>query len=225
MVGKEIVIVGAGMGGLALALRLAHRGHRVTIYEKTDQIGGRNRKVALNDCEFDGGPTLLMMLEPFERLFKDAGERIEDHLRISKVNPSYRVFYRDGLRLKGLSDQVAMAEQIEAQFGKSEAEGFRRLMLDLKAMYDEAIPLFVRRNYDSPVDFGSAQGLSAVVRHGMLGNFAKRVALCPRSQAPDALQLPDDVFGALPVLCAMGLRDAHLHGVRRGDLVSGRRDR
>jgi len=176
MVGKEIVIVGAGMGGLALALRLAHRGHRVTIYEKTDQIGGRNRKVALNDCEFDGGPTLLMMLEPFERLFKDAGERIEDHLRISKVNPSYRVFYRDGLRLKGLSDQVAMAEQIEAQFGKSEAEGFRRLMLDLKAMYDEAIPLFVRRNYDSPVDFGSAQGLSAVVRHGMLGNFAKRVA-------------------------------------------------
>ena len=175
MAGREIVIVGAGMGGLALALRLAHRGHRVTVYEKTDTVGGRNRPVRVNDCGFDGGPTLLMMLDPFEKLFADVGERLQDHLKLTRMDPSYRVFYRDGTRLRGLSDRVAMREQIACLFGKDEATGFDRLMADLEAMYREAIPLFVRRNYDRLTDFANPSALSSVIRHRMVSNYARRI--------------------------------------------------
>ena len=77
---KNFIVIGAGIGGLATALRLAHRGHRVTILEKTDQIGGRNRPLQVGQAHFDSGPTLMMMLDPFKKLFEDIGERMEDQI-------------------------------------------------------------------------------------------------------------------------------------------------
>ena len=71
---NEVIVIGAGVGGLGVALRLAHRGHRVTILEKNNFVGGRNRQEQVGDCQFDGGPTLLLMLDPFRKLFKDVGE-------------------------------------------------------------------------------------------------------------------------------------------------------
>ena len=61
----RIAVIGAGLGGLATALRLAHRGERVIVLEKTAVVGGRDRRVQVNDCDFDGGPTFVMMLAPF----------------------------------------------------------------------------------------------------------------------------------------------------------------
>ncbi|MDP8237326.1 MAG: FAD-dependent oxidoreductase, partial [Candidatus Erginobacter occultus] len=58
---KRIVIIGAGPGGLAAAMILAHRGFRVTVFERLDRVGGRNSEVRLGDFSFDLGPTFLMM--------------------------------------------------------------------------------------------------------------------------------------------------------------------
>ena len=87
------------MGGLATALRLVHRGHRVTVLEKNDQVGGRNRELKVGEATFDAGPTLMMMLDPFEKLFRDVGERLEDHLKISLCDPNYRVTFGDSTQL------------------------------------------------------------------------------------------------------------------------------
>jgi phytoene desaturase len=163
------------MGGLAAALRLAHDGHKVTILEKTDDIGGRNRLVQVNHCRFDGGPTLLMMLEPFRRLFSDVGENLDDHLSLARMDPGYRVFYRDGLRLESTPNQCKMEATIRERFGDADANGYVRLMVDLKSMYDEAIPRFVRKNFHRPADYLSFAALRAVVKHRMMGNLAKRI--------------------------------------------------
>ena len=172
----RITVVGAGLGGLATAARLAHRGHDVTVLEKTDAIGGRNRPVRVGESLFDGGPSLMMMLEPFSRLFADLGERMEDHLELTLCDPSYRVFYRDGSRIDGTPNVARMVKQIEALSGRRDAENYGVMLGDMAALYRDAIPNFVRRNWDSPLQAARPKHLRTVLKRRMLGNLAKGIA-------------------------------------------------
>lgn len=173
---KSIVVVGAGLGGLATALRLAHLGHQVTVLEKTDQVGGRNREFHVGACAFDGGPTLLMMLDPFRKLFADVGERLEDHLSISLCDPSYRVFYADGSRIEGTPNMARMVDQIMRLSGPEDARAYPRMLGDLAALYEASIPNFVEKNFYGPGDFFGGRALPLVMRHRMLGNLASGIA-------------------------------------------------
>ena len=173
---KSFIVVGAGLGGLATALRLAHRGHRVTVLEKTSIVGGRNRPVHVNDCTFDGGPTLLMMLDPFRKLFADVGEKLEDHLDIELCDPSYRVFYADGNRIEGTTNMAKMVRQITELSGRKDSLGYVKLLGDLADLYRSSIPNFVEKNYYSPLDFIGGKALPLVLKHKMLGNLAKGIA-------------------------------------------------
>jgi len=168
-------VVGAGLGGLATALRLAHRGHRVTVLEKTDQVGGRNREVRVGDCVFDGGPTLMMMLEPFRRLFRDVGERMEDHLDVVLCDPNYRVYFADGKHLDCTSNMAYMRRAIEELAGPKDAGRYPEFIGKLARMYEDCIPAFVRKNYDSPLNLASPGAFSLAMRHRMLSNLAKEV--------------------------------------------------
>lgn len=173
---KRIGIIGAGLGGLAAGLRLANRGHRVVIFEKTDQVGGRNRHEWVGDCQFDGGPTLLMMREPFKKLFADVGERMDDHIESELCDPSYRVFYRDGSKLDATTNMALMLERLEALVGPEDAAAYPEFLGQLGALYHDSIPHFVRTNYTRPLkEIVHPAQLGRVLKHGMLGNLAKRV--------------------------------------------------
>ncbi len=172
---KSFIIVGAGLGGLALATRLAHRGHAVTVLEKTEMVGGRNRPVTVNGCSFDGGPTLLMMLDPFYQLFKDVGEKLEDHMDLELCDPSYRVFWADGERLDATTNIAKMVRQIEFKFGRAESLAYPKLLGDLADLYKDSIPNFVEKNFRNPLDFFGPKQLGMVARHKMLGNLAKGI--------------------------------------------------
>lgn len=172
---RRIVIIGAGLGGLAAGLRLAHEGHSVTILEKTEQVGGRNRRVEVDGCSFDGGPTLVMMLDPFKKLFADVGERLEDHLELSLCDPGYRAFFADGTRIEATPNIAKMVEQI-LPLNPQDARAFPKLLGDLAELYQDSIPAFVEKNYYSPLDFFGLKGLGKVLKHRMLGNLAARIA-------------------------------------------------
>ena len=173
---RHFVIVGAGLGGLATALRLSHLGHRVTVLEKTDQVGGRNRRTTVGDCTFDAGPTLLMMLDPFRRLFADVGERLEDHLHIVPCEPNYRVAFPDGTTIDCTNDKEFMAQEIRRISGDKDANAFGPFMERLKQMHDECIPAFVCRNYNSPLDLANLKSFRLAIKHRMLGNLSKEVS-------------------------------------------------
>lgn len=172
---KSFIIVGAGFGGLATAARLAHKGHKVTVLEKNSYVGGRNRRTTVGSCRFDVGPTLLMMLDPFKKLFSDLGERMEERIPVTLCDPSYRVFYRDGSRLDATTDVAKMTERLSALAGEADASRYPAFLQELKDLYDESIPHFVRKNYTSPLDFAQPAQLRRVVKHKMLSNLAKRV--------------------------------------------------
>ncbi len=87
------IIIGSGIGGLALASLLAQRGRTVTVLEKNEQPGGRAGLLRRDGFSFDMGPSWYLMPEVFEHFFALLGERVEDHLRLERLAPSYRIFF------------------------------------------------------------------------------------------------------------------------------------
>lgn len=81
----RIAVIGGGVSGLASAARLAARGHQVDIYEKNKQIGGRMNQIKQDGFTFDMGPTIVMMPEIYQDVFKYANRDINDYLEIKQL--------------------------------------------------------------------------------------------------------------------------------------------
>ncbi|MEN3000624.1 MAG: phytoene desaturase family protein [Armatimonadota bacterium] len=171
---KHAIVVGAGIGGLSTAARLAHQGWQVTLLEAQDQLGGRIGELRRDDYRFDTGPTLLMMLEPLERLFSDLHRRLEDYLDLILLEPSYRVFFTDGTVFDSSTNIARMVREIE-KIAPQEVAGYLRLMADLRAMYQAVIPAFVRREYRRLGDLLSPAQIGLLFRFRLLDNLWRRV--------------------------------------------------
>jgi len=123
---KNVVIVGAGPGGLATAMLLAQRGFRVQVFEKQDVIGGRNAEVKLGEYRFDLGPTFLMMKFLLDELFAEGGRNSSDYLQFRKLDPMYALNFPDKTML-ARSHPEAMKAEIERNF-PGEAANFDRFL-------------------------------------------------------------------------------------------------
>jgi len=111
---SSAVIVGAGLGGLSTAIRLAAKGWRVTVYEKNEMPGGRMSTVSSGGFTWDCGPTLIMMPEVLHELWACAGRRLEDYVDLVRVDPYYRVAFEAGGDLDMSGDLPRMVEGAEA---------------------------------------------------------------------------------------------------------------
>jgi phytoene desaturase len=90
---KRIAIVGAGMGGLAAAIRLRLMGFDVEIFEKNGQPGGRVGRLREDGFTFDTGPTLLLMTDVYRDLFTAAGKDLDEEIELVHLDPNYRVHF------------------------------------------------------------------------------------------------------------------------------------
>lgn len=88
----KIIIIGAGIGGLAAANLLAQQGHEIHIYEKNSQLGGRAGQFEKDGFMFDTGPSWYLMPEVFERYFKRLGTSAKKELKLIKLSPAYKVY-------------------------------------------------------------------------------------------------------------------------------------
>ena len=108
----HVVVVGAGLGGLSAALRLAGAGRQVTVLERTDRPGGRAGLLELGGYRFDTGPTVLTMPSLIEDALACVGESMSSWLTLSPVSPLYRAFFPDGTGLDVHADIDAMADEV-----------------------------------------------------------------------------------------------------------------
>lgn len=99
MLAKKAIIVGAGFGGLAAALRLRALGYQVTVLDKLDGAGGRARTFTCGKFVYDAGPTVLTAPILFEELFALFGEKLSDFVTLLPVKPWYRMQFADGKTL------------------------------------------------------------------------------------------------------------------------------
>jgi phytoene desaturase len=146
-----VVVVGAGLGGLSCALRLAGAGREVTVVERDTVPGGRAGTLDLGGARFDTGPTVLTMPDLIRDAFASVGEDMDTWLTLRPVEPVYRAFFPDGSTLDVRSDVDAMADEVERVCGAREAAGYRRWVEFVSALYRLEMRAFVDRNHDSPL--------------------------------------------------------------------------
>lgn len=89
----NISVIGAGIGGMSAAARLAKAGHQVTVYENSDRAGGKCRTEWFGDYAFDTGPSLLTLPAVYRDLFLKTGKRIEHILDIKPVDPAFNYHF------------------------------------------------------------------------------------------------------------------------------------
>lgn len=146
MIMNHILIIGAGIGGLSTAIRLAAAGQRVTIYEKNPQVGGKMGQVVADGFRWDIGPSVITMRHVFEELFATAGRRLEDYLTLAPVDPLTRYFYPSGAMLDAAQDHKQMAEQIR-QINPQDVDGYQKYLRYAEQIHRITGPVFI---YDQP---------------------------------------------------------------------------
>lgn len=129
------VVVGAGFGGLAAAIRLRLRGYEVTVFEALDRVGGRARVFSRGGFTFDAGPTVITAPHLIAELFELAGRNPDDYYRLVPVDPFYRLLFDDGSVFDYSGDVARVEEQI-ARFEPRDVEGFRNLSRAAERIFD-----------------------------------------------------------------------------------------
>ena len=109
---KKISVIGSGIGGLAIAVRLAVKGHEVQVFESNCYPGGKADEFSVSGFRFDKGPSLLTMPEKIDELFYLAGKNPKDYFSYSRINESCRYFYDDGVIIRGFTDAKLFSEEI-----------------------------------------------------------------------------------------------------------------
>jgi phytoene desaturase len=171
---RHVVIIGAGMGGLATALRLAYRGYRVTVLEKQGRPGGRSNLLAENGFRADTGPTILVMKSAFEELYQDIGQDLDQRIQFVQLDPNYRIYYHDGTHLDLFSNMAKLAEEVE-RVRPGSAEQVFRFIGEGARKYELGMD-FVDRNFDHITDLANPTAALRLLRTQAHQNLYNQVA-------------------------------------------------
>ncbi len=147
------VVVGAGLGGLATALRLQGLGAEVTVVEQRERPGGRASQLRTDGFTWDTGPSLLTMPWVLEETFAAGGLDLHDELTLHRLDPLYRIRWAAGGEHLDFSSDVAVLRAQVAKFSARDAGRVEPFLAALKPIYERGILAAGRRSFTSPLDF------------------------------------------------------------------------
>jgi len=149
---KKIIIIGGGIGGLAAAALLAKDGHKVTVLEKNEQLGGRASRLTAKGYTFDLGPSWYMMNDVFEKFFAEFGKKPTDYLKLIRVQPQYRIFFSDRTHLD-ITSNLKQTKKTFESIEKGSSAALDRYLSEAKLKYEVAIQHVLYHNADHLRDF------------------------------------------------------------------------
>jgi phytoene desaturase len=149
---KKIVVIGAGIGGMCAAARLARAGHDVSIYEASDRTGGKCRTEWIGRYAFDTGPSLLTIPAVYRDFFQRTGKHMGQVLGLEAVDPSFDYRFHDGasVQFTNLSRKKTL-ESITDSFGSDAAKEWDQILQRAEAMWDVSREPFVESELRSPL--------------------------------------------------------------------------
>ncbi|WP_281494652.1 1-hydroxycarotenoid 3,4-desaturase CrtD [Qipengyuania sp. S6317L1] len=196
---KAVVIIGAGMGGLASAARLSARGMAVTLVEAQAEVGGKAARVAVDGASIDAGPTVFTMRDVFDEIFEESGARLEDYVSVKKAEVLARHAWNDSETLDLYADPERSRDAIGNFAGAEAARGYARFQAETARMYNILNePMMRGDNVSSPLPLLWRIGLTR------FGDFA---AMRPHKSMWKALRdfFPDprlqQLFGRYSTYC------------------------
>lgn len=152
---SRVVVVGAGVGGLATAARLAAMGHRVTVCERSEGIGGKLGIHTAQGFLFDTGPSLVTMPQVFRELFAATGDALDTVIDLRPVEPIARYRFADGTRLNSSADLTTFCDSLDDVLGDGAGEDWQAFMRRADRIWDATHRPFL----ESPL-----QGVRSLVR-------------------------------------------------------------
>ncbi|SDC20149.1 phytoene desaturase [Pelagirhabdus alkalitolerans] len=139
---KQIIVVGAGPGGLATAMQLQASGYQVKVYEKQSVVGGRTSKLTVGDYEFDLGPTFYMMPDRLEEVFSESGRNLHDYVDMREIDPLYTLKFGD-VEFKPSRDHEKTRKEIARLFPGDE-KGYDLYLEKEAKKFDRVVDLLKR---------------------------------------------------------------------------------
>jgi len=151
--GPRVVVIGSGLGGLAVAIRLLAAGMNVTVLEGQPAPGGRASRIRTGGFTFDTGPSLITMPDVLDDLFSVGGTTTAEQLRLRRLDPFYRISWEgEGRTFLFSGDRAAMREQI-GQFDAADRERYDDFLAAAGRIHQEAILVAGRRSFLRATDF------------------------------------------------------------------------
>lgn len=184
----SVGVIGGGLAGLAAACTLAARGHKVTLLEKNEWVGGKAAVHHENGFRFDMGPTILTLPSVLHRIFREANRKLEDYMHLVALDPQWRCFFEDGGVLDLVTDIAKMRSNLETFSPKANiGEGYERFMQISKRLHEVSNKFFFWRSVGGISDTMEVGGaFSATVLKDVLSlRMGTTVAGLVRSCVPD----------------------------------------
>jgi phytoene desaturase len=182
----RVLIIGAGLSGLAAACHLTGRGYDVTVVDRADIPGGRSGQLVQDGFTFDTGPTVLTMRDLVAEALRAVDTEINDVLPMRRLDPAYRARFADGSTIHVRSGHEAMRQEIADTCGSVDAAAFDGFVDWLRKLYVVEMPNFIDRNFNSPLDLVSSPRAAAQLLRlggfGRLGAAVRRRFRDPRLQ-------------------------------------------
>ena len=160
---SKALIIGAGIAGIAAAIRLAMKGYDVEVFEANNYAGGKLAEISQNGYRFDAGPSLLTMPQYIDELFELTGRNPSDYFRYRKLETICKYFYEDGTRLTAWADREKFITELSGKTIEP-PENIARCMDNSATIYKATHKVFLESSLHQPTTFFSKEGLKALFR-------------------------------------------------------------
>lgn len=185
----NVGVIGGGLAGLAAACTLASRGHKVTLLEKNEWVGGKAAQLHQDGFRFDMGPTILTLPSVLHRIFREANRKLEDYMDLVALDPQWRCFFDDGGVLDLVPDLAKMKANLE-RFSPNPnvGQGYERFMQISKRLHEVSDKFFFWKSVGGISDTMEVGGAfsATVLKDVMSLRMGRTVAGLVRSCVPDA---------------------------------------
>ena len=146
--GKEVVVIGAGLGGMSAAIMLARQGFKVTLLEKNQHVGGKLNQLQVEGFSFDLGPSIFTLPHIFRPVFEGDGKRLEDYINLQRLDPQWRNFFEDGTVVDLWEDTQKMYLEL-ARFGTHVYPEYLKFLAYSRRQYEIVESGYLNEGLDS----------------------------------------------------------------------------
>ncbi|WP_051538844.1 phytoene desaturase family protein [Prolixibacter bellariivorans] len=223
---KKAVVIGAGIGGLASAIRMAAKNYEVTVIEQEAYPGGKMSEIRTEDFRFDTGPSLLTLPHLVEELFTLVGEKAEDYLTIRKLDESCRYFYPEGKKVHAWTSPEKFSSELESKLGEPK-ENTLRYLKKAKRLYHFTADLFLFSSLHRMKTFRNRKAFGTLMRPGLLDPFRSLHQANRKSFQTKEVQQIFDRYATYNAPTLSGSRHPKNHfpfGTQYRSILSFRRD-